>query len=707
MKNIQNIMNMWFFRGRKRGRGGVVVGLLLFFFMAPLAFTACDNGDPEIDITVKSDYGKIIEAINNANQSLTEKMSLIEAAMARGFADGREAQVLMQKAVSSLSGTLSEKLAAVETAVKGQTASLETKLGLIDAAVTGGFADSKTQQALIGQAVASLSGTLAEKLAAVETAVKGQTASLETKLALIETALKKGLADDKEAQELLRQAIGSLTGTLAERLQAVEKAMENQASSLAAKLDLIETALADRLARNNEALALIGKAVASLGGTLEEKLAAVDTALQGRTTGLETKLGLIEAAVRSGFADGKAQQELLQKALQSLDGTAGTKLAAVEAAIGSQRTTLASKLDLIEEAVREGLADSQKKQELIADALASLDGTLKEKLAAIDTAMTHQTDSLTTKLDLIRQAWATGLASDTTAIGLIKTAVASLQGSADEVAEALKAIDDALQADGGIGQTLDNIAEAVRNKDYGKYLLAITRTLWVMSGKINGHEFVDLGNGLKWATCNVGAEHPWDKGDYFAWGETEPYYEGLNPLYWKENKNEGYYWSSYSDNPSGDSTHFIKYGYYDYGLKTLLEPEDDAATVNWGGTWRMPTYEEWKWMETHCTFTWTDNYERTGVPGVIVKSTVAGYTDHTIFFPTAGCIERIDIKIDNKALVWSSSWCDDSNGENLVRTSRMATMVAMSQFNEGTDIGAMNPGPAYRYRGASVRPVSF
>ena len=54
-------------------------------FPGPLAFTACDNGDPEIDITVKSDYGKIIEAINNANKSLTEKMSLIESAMARGF----------------------------------------------------------------------------------------------------------------------------------------------------------------------------------------------------------------------------------------------------------------------------------------------------------------------------------------------------------------------------------------------------------------------------------------------------------------------------------------------------------------------------------------------------------------------------------------------------------------------------------------------
>lgn len=681
--------------------------MLLWVLAAPLAFIGCDNGDPMIDITVKSDYGKIIEAINSANKSLTEKMSLIESAMSRGFADGKTGQALLGQAVEALSGTLAEKLSAVETAVMSQTSSLETKLGLIDAAVAGGFADSQTQQALVQKAIESLSGTLAEKLSAVETAVKSQTSSLETKLALIETALQEGLADDKTAQELLLQAIGSLTGTLDERLQALEKAMENQASSLASKLELIEAAVSDRLARNNEALALIGQAIESLGGTLEEKLAAVDSAVQGRTTGLETKLGLIEAAVRSGFADGKAKQELLQKAIQSLDGTAGTKLAAVEAAIGSQQTTLASKLALIEEAVREGLADSQKKLELIADALASLDGTLREKLAAIDTAMTHQTDSLSLKLELIQGALATGIANDTTAVGLLRTAVASLQGSADEVAEALAAIDASLLPGGHIGQALDKLIEEIRTVDCSKILTAITRKLWLMAGKINGHDFVDLGNGLKWATCNVGAEHPWDKGDYFAWGETEPYYEGLNPLYWKENKNEGYYWSSYSDNPSGDSTHFIKYGYYDYGLKTLLEPEDDAATVNWGGTWRTPTYEEWKWMETHCTYTWTNSYEGTGVPGVIIKSTVAGYTDRTLFFPTAGCIERIDIKIENKALLWSSSWCDDSNGENQVRTSRMATMIAMSQFNENTDIGAMNPGPAYRYRGASVRAVSY
>ena len=42
-----------------------------------------------------------------------------------------------------------------------------------------------------------------------------------------------------------------------------------------------------------------------------------------------------------------------------------------------------------------------------------------------------------------------------------------------------------------------------------------------ISGKINGHEYIDLGlpSGFKWATCNVGASSPEDYGGYYAWGE--------------------------------------------------------------------------------------------------------------------------------------------------------------------------------------------
>ena len=55
------------------------------------------------------------------------------------------------------------------------------------------------------------------------------------------------------------------------------------------------------------------------------------------------------------------------------------------------------------------------------------------------------------------------------------------------------------------------------------------------------HEYVDLGLSVKWATCNIGAEEPEDYGDYFAWGETEPYYYSLSPLVWKEGHEEGYW----------------------------------------------------------------------------------------------------------------------------------------------------------------------
>lgn len=130
--------------------------LLLLLLLLPMVFTGCENGDPEISITAKSDYSKIIEAVNSASKSLAEKLFLIEAAMSRGFADNKEVPQLLQQALASLSGTLAEKLADVEAAVKSQGTSLETKLGLIEAAVTGGFADANAQRELIRKALESL-----------------------------------------------------------------------------------------------------------------------------------------------------------------------------------------------------------------------------------------------------------------------------------------------------------------------------------------------------------------------------------------------------------------------------------------------------------------------------------------------------------------------------------------------------------------------
>ena len=129
------------------------------------------------------------------------------------------------------------------------------------------------------------------------------------------------------------------------------------------------------------------------------------------------------------------------------------------------------------------------------------------------------------------------------------------------------------------------------------------------------HEYVDLGLSVKWATCNVGAERPQDKGDLFAWGETEP-------------KSE-YTMSNYKFSINGSYDDFTKYNYKD--RKNRLEPEDDAAHVNWGGNWRIPTTGEWKELMGKCT--WSYVKMKDGTEGFRIRGNKRGYRDRSIFLP--------------------------------------------------------------------------
>ena len=170
-------------RGIRRSR------VLAFLLLAPLAFSSCENRHPDMDIMLETDFSEIIAAINSTNKSLSDKLALIEASLQQGLADNLAAMDQIRQAVASLSGSIEEKLAAVEAAVKAQTTSLETKLALVEAAVSNGFADSQAQQELLQQAIASLSGSAEERIALIEAAVKSQASSLETKIGLIEAAV--------------------------------------------------------------------------------------------------------------------------------------------------------------------------------------------------------------------------------------------------------------------------------------------------------------------------------------------------------------------------------------------------------------------------------------------------------------------------------------------------------------------------------------
>ena len=153
-------------------------------------------------------------------------------------------------------------------------------------------------------------------------------------------------------------------------------------------------------------------------------------------------------------------------------------------------------------------------------------------------------------------------------------------------------------------------------------------------------EAVDLGLSVKWANMNVGATSPEEYGGYFAWGETEP----------KEDYSEdNYKWCN------GNLLSLTKYNTgTNYGTvdnKTVLDLEDDAAHANWGGSWRMPTREEFAELNINCTSVWTTE---NNVKGRRFTSKKEGYTDKSIFIPAPGWHYQLGDYLPDRNY-WSSS----------------------------------------------------
>lgn len=131
----------------------------------------------------------------------------------------------------------------------------------------------------------------------------------------------------------------------------------------------------------------------------------------------------------------------------------------------------------------------------------------------------------------------------------------------------------------------------------------ITATSFTAStDKEDSHESIDLGlpSGKTWAFMNIGADEDHKLGNYYAWGEISP----------KTNYSaKTHKWGDTAKTPT-------KYNASDG--KTQLDFYDDAAVMNWGGQWRMPTMEDWKELIDNCYIEYTSNYNGTKVKGHIV-----------------------------------------------------------------------------------------
>ncbi|MBR3064700.1 MAG: hypothetical protein IKG90_03500, partial [Bacteroidales bacterium] len=256
-----------------------------------------------------------------------------------------------------------------------------------------------------------------------------------------------------------------------------------------------------------------------------------------------------------------------------------------------------------------------------------------------------------------------------------------------EVVTALGAVNTTLTT-GDVATALSNILAAITGQtDYSEILDAIKTAIRNLgqgggddSDKINGHAYVDMGDGLKWATCNIGAENPWDYGDYYAWGETAT--------------KESYAWTNYifAKDPSDYSSGVKKYSEED-SYKTLF-PEDDAATSLWKDPWRMPTKGEWAALRdaTLYTWEWKTNYNGSGKNGMLVtrKEGTGPCAGNSIFLPAAGrWFESQWLYGGSQGFYWSSS-------------------LDTALFAMGVEV--LDSGSRWltadRYAGLNVRPVT-
>lgn len=175
-----------------------------------------------------------------------------------------------------------------------------------------------------------------------------------------------------------------------------------------------------------------------------------------------------------------------------------------------------------------------------------------------------------------------------------------------------------------------------------------------VSGTENGHEWVDMGTSVYWATTNVGTSYEKGNGSFYSWGETSTkscYDETTSQTYGKS---------------IGSIAGNARY---------------DCARVNWGGSWRMPTKAECQELINKCTWTWY---------GTGMKVTASN--GNVIYLPAAGFAGTTGEALDYQKLgyYWSASPYDNESSWSLTFDSNGARVSSSDDA---------------RYWGMSIRPV--
>ena len=197
---------------------------------------------------------------------------------------------------------------------------------------------------------------------------------------------------------------------------------------------------------------------------------------------------------------------------------------------------------------------------------------------------------------------------------------------------------------------------------------------------------IDLGLRVKWAACNLGASKPEEYGGYYQWAgvedvtSTEIYLDISNCPYHNGSSNTSG-WTKYI--PSDKPSYWYPAG--DPDNKTVLDPEDDAAHAKLGGSWYMPTSEDFKELQDNCDVEWTT------LNGVYGRRFTSRKNGNRIFLPAAGYRTADNSSsVGSDGCYWSSSLHTEAPDHAYY-------------FSFGSD--EMSANNSYRFYGRSVRPI--
>ena len=387
--------------------------------------------------------------------------------------------------------------------------------------------------------------------------------------------------------------------------------------------------------------------------TVTNDFSKVVEAINNGTLKNEQAIAQLTAAIDKMNADQQTKLQAIKDVLNSVNATLDAKLAAIEAAMTAQTLSLEGKLALIEDAMKAQTLALEKKGDALVAAIKGLPD-YTAKLAAIETAIKAlpNYEAQLKALNTLIEAQNSKLDDQIAALEGIMNAIPDYSNKLSAIENAIKAMPDHNAAINSIKDEITNLVKEVKdgNKSKADALAEIAKKLEELKAAGGSttvvKDCVDLGlpSGLMWRKYNVGANSEYEKGNYYAWGETvtKQKYD-ITTYKWGE--------------LIGETTYYTKYNETD--KLTLLQPEDDAATANLGENYRTPTVKDWKELLAECTWevaTKTNKNNET----VIDYWKVVGPNGNFIILPSTGYYGRRGW--DGKSSIYQSALlCSTAN----------------------------------------------